>query len=76
MIDVTPDAIPVWSGVEGLEGYYVATGFSGHGFGMGAGTGLIMSELVADGRSRIDLEPFRLARFTDGSKVEIFSKAV
>ena len=76
MIDVTPDAIPVWSGVEGLEGYYIATGFSGHGFGMGAATGLLMSELVMDGRARVDLEPFRLSRFTDGSKIEIFSKAV
>jgi len=76
MIDVTPDVIPVWSGVAGLDGFYVATGFSGHGFGIGPATGLIMSELVLDGRSRVDLEPFRLSRFTDGSKLEIFSRAV
>ncbi len=74
MIDVTPDAIPVWSGVDGLDGYYFATGFSGHGFGMGAATGLLMSELVMDGRARVDLEPFRFSRFTDGSTTEIFSK--
>lgn len=71
MIEVTPDAIPVWSGVDDLEGYYIATGFSGHGFGMGAATGLIMSELVTGGKSRFDLEPFRLSRFTDGSKLEL-----
>ena len=71
MIEVTPDAIPVWSGVDDLEGYYIATGFSGHGFGMGAATGLIMSELVTGGKSRLDLEPFRLSRFTDGSKLEL-----
>ncbi len=71
MIEVTPDAIPVWSGVDDLEGYYIASGFSGHGFGMGAATGLIMSELVMDGRSRVDLEPFRLSRFTDGSALEL-----
>ena len=76
MIDVTPDAIPVWSGVDGLDGYYIATGFSGHGFGMGAATGLLMSELVMDGAARVDLRPFRLSRFTDGSKIEIFSKAM
>ncbi len=75
MIDVTPDAIPIWSAVDGLAGYYIATGFSGHGFGMGAATGLLMSELVVDGRARVDLEPFRLSRFTDGSKLEIFSKS-
>lgn len=71
MIEVTPDAIPVWSGVDDLEGYYIATGFSGHGFGMGAATGLIMSELVMDGKSRFDLDAFRLSRFTDGSKLEL-----
>ncbi len=75
MIDVTPDAIPIWSAVDGLEGYYIATGFSGHGFGMGAATGRIMSELVMDGRACVDLQPFRLSRFTDGSPIEIFSKA-
>ncbi len=76
MIDVTPDAIPVWSGVEGLEGYYIASGFSGHGFGMGAATGLLMSELVMGHPPRVDLSPFRLSRFTDGSPIEIFAKSV
>ena len=59
------------NGVDGLEGYYIASGFSGHGFGMGAATGLIMSELVMDGKSRFDLDAFRLSRFTDGSKLEL-----
>ena len=74
MIDVTPDAIPVWSAVDGLEGYYIATGFSGHGFGMGAATGRIMSELVMDGLACVDLHPFRLSRFTDGSPIEILAR--
>jgi len=75
LIDVTPDVVPVWSGVDGLEGYYVATGFSGHGFGMGAGTGLIMSELVTNGTAPVDLKPFRLSRFSDGSPIEIYAKS-
>ena len=75
LIDVTPDVVPVWSGVAGLEGYYVATGFSGHGFGMGAGTGLIMSELVTNGTAPVDLKPFRLSRFSDGSPIEIYAQS-
>lgn len=75
LIDVTPDVVPVWSGVDGLDGYYVATGFSGHGFGMGAGTGLIMSELVTNGTAPVDLHPFRLSRFSDGSPTEIYAKS-
>ncbi len=70
VIETTPDALPVMCGVEGIEGYYIATGFSGHGFGMGPATGLLMSELILDGKARLDMSPFRLERFTDGSKVE------
>ncbi|MEC7536102.1 MAG: FAD-binding oxidoreductase, partial [Pseudomonadota bacterium] len=75
MIDVTPDVVPVWSGVDGLDGYYIATGFSGHGFGMGAGTGLIMSELITNGTAPVDLTPFGLSRFIDGSSTEIYAKS-
>ena len=75
MIDVLPDVIPIWSRVEGVGGYYVATGFSGHGFGIGTGTGLIMSELVNNGTSPVDIEPFRLSRFIDDSKIEIYAKS-
>lgn len=73
MIETTPDALPVMCAVEGIEGYYIATGFSGHGFGMGPATGLLMSELILDGKARVDLRPFRLERFTDGSKIEPYS---
>ena len=39
LIDVTPDAVPVISPIEGLPGFYLASGFSGHGFGIGPGAG-------------------------------------
>ena len=72
MIETTPDAIPVLGEAETLPGFFIATGFSGHGFGMGPAAGLLMSELVREGRARVDLAPFRLSRFTDGSKIEIY----
>lgn len=75
MIDTTPDVIPVLSAVDGLDGYFVATGLSGHGFGLGAGVGSIMSELVMNGRAPVDVAPFRLSRFSDGSPIEIFAKS-
>ena len=37
MIDVMPDAIPVISPVDKVPGFFIATGFSGHGFGIGPG---------------------------------------
>ena len=44
MIDVMPDAIPVISAVEKVPGFFIATGFSGHGFGIGPGAGRLIAE--------------------------------
>ncbi len=38
-IDATPDAVPVIGEVPRLPGFILATGFSGHGFGIGPGQG-------------------------------------
>jgi len=73
IIEATPDALPVMCALDKPEGYFIATGFSGHGFGMGPGAGLLMSELVTKGQARVDMTPFRLSRFTDGSKCVPYS---
>jgi glycine/D-amino acid oxidase-like deaminating enzyme len=67
MIDVMPDAIPVISAVDSVPGFYIATGFSGHGFGIGPGAGKLMADMVMGAPSLVDPTPFRLSRFTDGS---------
>jgi glycine/D-amino acid oxidase-like deaminating enzyme len=68
MIDVMPDAIPVISPVEQLPGFFIATGFSGHGFGIGPGAGRLVADMAAGDQTLVDPAPFRLTRFTDGSK--------
>ena len=67
MIDVMPDAIPVISAVDKLPGFFIATGFSGHGFGIGPGAGRLVADMVSGGATIVDPAPFRLSRFTDGS---------
>jgi glycine/D-amino acid oxidase-like deaminating enzyme len=67
MIDVMPDAIPVISAVESVPGFFIATGFSGHGFGIGPGAGRLIADMVTGAPAIVDPAPFRLARFTDGS---------
>ncbi|HEV7997892.1 MAG TPA: FAD-binding oxidoreductase [Stellaceae bacterium] len=67
MIDVMPDAIPVISPVEKVPGFFIATGFSGHGFGIGPGAGRLVADMVAGDPTLVDPTPFRLGRFTDGS---------
>jgi glycine/D-amino acid oxidase-like deaminating enzyme len=67
MIDVMPDAIPVISAVESRPGFFIATGFSGHGFGIGPGAGRLVADMVTGAPTIVDPAPFRLSRFTDGS---------
>ena len=67
MIDVMPDAIPVISAVDKVPGFFIATGFSGHGFGIGPGAGRLMADMVSGAPPIVDPTPFRLSRFTDGS---------
>jgi glycine/D-amino acid oxidase-like deaminating enzyme len=68
MIDVTPDGIPVISGVDALPGFFIATGFTGHGFGIAPGAGRLMAELVMGETPVVDPAPFRYSRFTDGTR--------
>jgi glycine/D-amino acid oxidase-like deaminating enzyme len=67
IIDVTPDAVPVISGVDSLPGFFIACGFSGHGFGIGPAAGRLAADLIAGDRPIVDPRHFRFSRFTDGS---------
>jgi glycine/D-amino acid oxidase-like deaminating enzyme len=67
MIDVTPDVVPVMDSVDAYPGLYLATGFSGHGFGIGPGAGRVMADLVQGRPIAHDLSRFRFSRFSDGS---------
>jgi glycine/D-amino acid oxidase-like deaminating enzyme len=69
MIDAMPDIVPVMDSVTDCEGLFVATGFSGHGFGFGPGAGAVMADMVSGVQPRFDLDRFRLSRFTDGSEL-------
>ncbi len=70
MIDVTPDVVPVMDEVAQCPGLYLATGFSGHGFGIGPGAGKVMAEMVQNKPMRHDLRRFAFARFADGSPMQ------
>ena len=66
-IDATPDLVPVLGDVPGLRGFVLATGFSGHGFAMGPIAGRLVSELIADGKTSLDIGGFRFSRFAEGA---------
>ncbi len=63
MVDVTPDAVPVIGPIAAVPGFYLASGFSGHGFGIGPGAGRLMADLVTGVAPIVDPAPFRFERF-------------
>lgn len=71
MIDTMPDVVPVIDQLDNPKGLIIATGFSGHGFGIGPAAGKIVAELVQNKPASHDLTRFRLNRFSDGSKIEL-----
>ncbi len=71
MIETTPDVVPVICPAETLPGFHIATGLSGHGFGIGPGAGKATAGMMTGKDSGIDISPFRLSRVFDGSPLKL-----
>ena len=63
LIDLTPDALPVIDYVSECEGLIVASGFSGHGFGIAPAISAIISDLILNKKPRLPINSFTLHRF-------------
>jgi sarcosine oxidase subunit beta len=69
----TPDAHPIY-GKTPVEGFYVLTGFSGHGFMHGPISGKLMSEIILDGSAHtVDVSMLDLARFEEGRLIHEYN---
>jgi glycine/D-amino acid oxidase-like deaminating enzyme len=69
LIDATPDAVPVISPVDSLPGFFLATGLSGHGFGIGPAAGQLAADVATASEPLVDPTPFQFSRFSDGSRI-------
>jgi sarcosine oxidase subunit beta len=70
LYEVTPDAHPVIDGLRDPAGFFVAAGYSGHGFMHGPITGLLVAELILDGEARsLDIRQLRFSRFAEGDLI-------
>jgi glycine/D-amino acid oxidase-like deaminating enzyme len=69
MVETSPDVVPMICPINRLPGFYLATGFSGHGFGLGPGAGKAIAGMLTGSDSGIDLSQLRLERFFDGSPI-------
>lgn len=65
--DLTPDYHGLLGPIPEVPGFYVACGFSGHGFMHAPAIGRLMAELIVDGRATsLDLAPLAPERFRTG----------
>lgn len=68
-IDTTPDLVPVIDEMQSVPGLFIASGFSGHGFGIGPGAGLLCAQLMTNHQLFTDITPYRLGRFARGNAI-------
>ena len=78
----TAHVIRVWSGIEGYladmlpvispsattEGLFHAAGFCGNGFQLAPAVGLVLSELIVDGRTPTPIDLYSIGRFAAGAQ--------
>ncbi len=70
LYEISPDNHAIVGSFPELEGFVCANGFSGHGFMHSPATGLLVAELVVEGKPQtLDIHPLRPARFTEGDLI-------
>jgi sarcosine oxidase subunit beta len=68
--DVSPDSRAILDRAPGIDGLYMAAGFSGTGFKISPAVGACMAELITQGRaSYVDITPFRFSRFQENQPI-------
>ena len=73
LYEVTPDAHPIY-GKTPVEGFYICSGFSGHGFMHAPISGKLLAEIILDGKtSSLDVDMLDLARFEDGRLIHEYN---
>jgi sarcosine oxidase subunit beta len=73
LYEVTPDAHPIF-GKTPLEGYFLLSGFSGHGFMHGPIAGKLMAEIIIDGQATtMDISMLDLSRFNEGRLIQEYN---
>jgi sarcosine oxidase subunit beta len=69
LYEVTPDHQAILGPVVEVEGFWCAAGFSGHGFMQAPAAALLLTQLLLDKKSEIDISTFAFTRFAKGALV-------
>jgi sarcosine oxidase subunit beta len=69
LYELTPDRQPLYGAVKEVEGFYLACGFSGHGFMFGPATGTVMAEAILGQPTTLPISALDKDRFARGEEV-------
>lgn len=70
LYEMTPDRLPILGEAPGVNGLYLANGFSGHGFQHAPVVGKLLAEMIVEGRAHtVDVSSLGLERFAGGPVV-------
>ena len=64
--DITPDWNPLVGQVPEIDGLYVATGFSGHGFKLAPTIGEGLAQTILGQPARVPIDMYEVNRFDEG----------
>jgi sarcosine oxidase subunit beta len=67
LYNITPDKQPIYGLANGVENFYLAAGFSGHGFMFGPLTGIVLAEMITKEEPTIDISLLGIDRFEKGN---------
>jgi sarcosine oxidase, subunit beta len=69
LYETTPDHQAILGPVPEVDGFWCAAGFSGHGFMQAPAAALLLSQLLLDRQTEVDISPFSFTRFAKGALV-------
>ncbi len=70
LYEISPDHHAIIGEFPELKGFICANGFSGHGFQHSPAAGILVAELIVDGKAEsLDIHPLRPQRFQEGDLV-------
>lgn len=69
LYELTPDRQPLYGAVKEVEGFYLACGFSGHGFMFGPATGTVIAEAILGEPTTLPISALDKDRFARGEEV-------
>jgi sarcosine oxidase subunit beta len=69
LYESTPDHQAILGPIPEVEGFWCAAGYSGHGFMQAPAAALLLTQLLLDKTSEIDISSFGFDRFARGALV-------